>query len=78
MYFFSCIITQKLIIGVLYSPPHIPAGIRVIPGIPWNGILAVLPAKIVICIPQNSGGFWNCHGITRIESTGTESAEFVF
>jgi len=63
---------------VLYSPPRIPAGIRAIPGIPQNAILAVLPAKIVICIPRNSGGFRNCHGITGTESTGTESAEFVF
>ena len=36
---------------VLYSPPRIPAGIRAIPGIPRNGILAVLPAKIVNSMP---------------------------
>ena len=46
-----------------------------IPEIPQNGILAVLPAKIVISIPQNSGGFQNGHGITRMELTGTESPE---
>ena len=63
---------------VLYSPPHIPARIQVILGIPWNGILAVLPAKIVISVPQNSSGFWNGHKITRTESTGTESMEFFF
>jgi hypothetical protein len=51
-------------------------GIRVILGIPRNGILAVLPAKIVISIPRNSGGFRNGHGITKTESTGTESPEF--
>ena len=39
-------------------------------------ILAVLPAKIVISVPQNSGGFRNGPGITRTESTGTESTEF--
>jgi len=41
-----------------------------------NRILAVLSAKIVICVPRNSGGFWNGHGITGTESTGTESTEF--
>ena len=46
-----------------------------IPGIPWNGILAVLPAKIVISIPQNSGGFQNGHRITRMELTRMESPE---
>jgi hypothetical protein len=54
------------------------AGIRSIPGIPRNRILAVVPAKIVISVPRNSGGFRNGPGITRTESTGTESAEFVF
>jgi hypothetical protein len=54
------------------------AGIRVILGIPWNGILAVLPAKIVISISQNSGGFQNGHRITGTESTGMESTEFFF
>ena len=39
-------------------------------------ILAVLPAKIVISIPWNSGGFRNGPGITKMESTGTESPEF--
>ena len=34
-------------------------------------ILAVLPAKIVISVPQNSGP-----GITKMESTGMESLEF--
>jgi hypothetical protein len=53
-------------------------GIRSIPGIPRNRILAVVPAKIGISVPRNSGGFWNGHGITRTESTGTESAEFFF
>jgi hypothetical protein len=52
------------------------AGIRSIPGIPRNGILAVLPAKIVISVPRNSGGFRNGPGITKTESTGTESSEF--
>ena len=69
--------------GVLYSPPRIPAGIR------WNPvdsgrfqefcgmeILAVLPAKIVISVPRNSGGFRNGPGITRTESTRMESTEF--
>ena len=50
-----------------FTVPHVflpeSAGIRVIPGIPWNGILAVLPAKIVISIPWN-GIDWNgIHGI---------------
>ena len=54
------------------------ARIWVIPEIPWNRILAVLPAKIVISIPQNSGGFQNGHGITRMELTGTESPEYFF
>jgi len=63
---------------VLYSPPGIPAGIWSILGIPWNQILAVVPAKIVISIPWNSGGFQNGHGITGTESTRTESAEFFF
>jgi hypothetical protein len=53
-------------------------GIRLIPGIPRNRILAVVPAKIGISVPRNSGGFRNGHGITETESTGTESAEFVF
>ena len=65
-----------------FTVPHVflpeSAGIRVIPGIPWNGILAVLPAKIVISVPWNSGGFWNGPGITRTESTRTESTEFFF
>ena len=52
------------------------AGIRSIPGIPRNRILAVLPAKIVIYITRNSGGFRNGYGITGTESTGTESTEF--
>ena len=52
------------------------AGIRSILGILWNGILAVLSAKIVISVPRNSGGFRNGHGITRMESTGMESTEF--
>ena len=70
---------------VLYSPPRIPAGIR---RNPVNSgqfrefrgmeILAVLPAKIVISVPRNSGGFRNGPGITRTESTGTESTEFFF
>jgi hypothetical protein len=51
------------------------AGIRSIPGIPRNRILAVVPAKIVISVPRNSGGFRNGPGITRTESTGTESTE---
>ena len=38
-------------------------------------ILAVLPAKIVISVPRNSGRFRNGPGITRTESTGTESTE---
>ena len=38
-------------------------------------ILAVLPAKIVISIPQNSSRFRNGPGITRTESTRTESPE---
>ena len=62
-----------------FTVPHVflpeSAGIRSIPGIPWNGILAVLPAKIVISIPRNSGGFRNGHGITGTESTGTEFTE---
>jgi hypothetical protein len=52
------------------------AGIRSIPGIPRNGILAGSTAKIVISVPRNSSGFWNGHGITKTESTGTESPEF--
>ena len=63
-----------------FTVPHVflpeSAGIRVIPGIPRNGILAVLPAKIAISVPRNSGGFWNGHRITKTESTGTESPEF--
>jgi hypothetical protein len=51
-------------------------GIRSIPGIPRNRILAVVPAKIGISVPRNSGGFRNGHGITGTESTGTESTEF--
>ena len=39
-------------------------------------ILAVLPAKIGISVPRNSGGFRNGPGITKTESTGTESPEF--
>jgi hypothetical protein len=38
--------------------------------------LAVVPAKIVISVPRNSGGFRNGHGHTRTELTGTESTEF--
>jgi len=53
-------------------------GIRSIPGILRNRILAVVPAKIGISVPQNSGGFRNGHRITRTESTETESAEFFF
>ena len=63
---------------VCYSPPHISVKIQVILGIPQNGILAVLPAKTIISVPQNSSGFWNGHKITRMESTGTESMEFFF
>ena len=37
------------------------SGIQSIPGIPWNGILAVVPAKIVISIPRNPSGFRNGH-----------------
>ena len=48
---------------------------RSILGIPWNGILAVLPAKIAISVPRNSSGFRNGHEITKTESTGTESPE---
>ena len=63
-----------------FTVPHVflpeSAGIRSIPGIPRNGILAVLPAKIVISVPRNSGGFRNGHGITKTESTRTESPEF--
>ena len=43
-------------------------GIWAIPGIPRNGILAVLPAKIVISVPRNYNGFRNGHGITGTES----------
>ena len=39
-------------------------------------ILAVLPAKIGISVPRNSGGFRNGPGITKTESTGMESPEF--
>ena len=58
---------------VLYSPPCIPA--RICQNLVKSGrfqefhgmeILAVLPAKIVISIPRNSGGFQNgprIHGI---------------
>ena len=42
-------------------------------GIPRNGILAVLPAKIAISVPRNSGGFRNGHGIPGM---ATESPEF--
>jgi len=56
----------------------------VILGIPQNGILAVLPAKIVISIPWNSSRFQidsrMTTGITGIEShpelTGMKSLEF--
>jgi hypothetical protein len=54
------------------------SGIQLIPGIPQNRILAVVPAKIGISIPWNSGRFRNGHGINETESTGTESAKFVF
>ena len=70
---------------VLYSPPCIPAGIRRNPvdsgrfrEFRGMEILAVLPAKIVISVPRNSGGFRNGPGITRTESTGMESTEFFF
>ena len=71
---------KKIILSLeFFTVPHVflpeSAGIRVIPGIPQNGILAVLPAKIVISIPRNSGGFRNGHGITGTESTGTEFTE---
>ena len=56
---------ESAIKWVLYSPPRI---LR-------NGILAVLPAKIAISIPRNSGRFRNGHGITKTESTRTESPE---
>ena len=62
-----------------FTVPHVflpeSAGIQSIPGIPRNGILAVLPAKIAISVPRNSGGFRNGHGITKTESTGMESPE---
>ena len=68
---------------VLYSPPRIAAGIHRNPVDSgrfreFHGmeILAVLPAIIVISVPRNSGGFRNSHGITKTESTGTESPEF--
>ena len=70
---------------VLYSPPRIPAGIRRNPvdsgrfqEFRGMEILAVLPAKIVISVPRNSGGFRNGPGITRTESTRMESTEFFF
>ena len=63
-----------------FTVPHVflleSAGIWSILGIPRNGILAVLHAKIAISGPRNSGGFRNGHGITKTESTGTESPEF--
>ena len=66
--------------GEFFTVPHVflpeSAGIRPIPGIPQNGILAVLPAKIAISVPRNSGGFRNGHRITKTELTGTESPEF--
>ena len=69
-------------VRVLYSPPHIPAGIRrnlVDSSRFWEfrgmEILAVLPAKIVISVPQNSGRFQNGPRITRTELTGMESPE---
>jgi len=72
-------------VRVLYSPPRIPAGIRRNPvdsgrfrEFRGMEILAVLPAEIVISVPRNSGGFRNGPGITRTESTGTESTEFFF
>jgi len=56
-------------------------GIRAIPGIPRNGILAVLPAKIVNSmhgILTDSGMATESPERNYIpESTGTESAEFV-
>ena len=64
--------------GVLYSPPRIPARIQVILGILQNEILAVLLAKTVISVSQNSSGFWNGHRIPRTESIGMESMEFFF
>jgi len=42
-------------------------GIRSIPGIPQNRILAGSTAKIVISIPQNSDRIQNGHGITGME-----------
>ena len=63
-----------------FTVPHVflpeSTRIRPIPGIPRNGILAVLPAKIAISVPRNSGRFRNGHGITKMELTGTESLEF--
>jgi len=53
--------------------------IRSIPGIPQNGILAIVPAKIVISVPWNSGRFQNGHrnhGMeSHPESTGMESTK---
>ena len=69
-------------VRVLYSPPHIPAGICRNPvdsgrfqEFRGMEILAVLPAKIIISVPQNSGRFRNGPRITRTESIGTESLE---
>ena len=63
-----------------FTVPHVflPESARIwsIPGIPQNWILAVLPAKIAISVPRNSSRFRNGHGITKTESTGTESPEF--
>jgi len=71
---------NKIKFGEFFTVLHVflpeSAGIRAIPGILRNGILAVVPTKIVISVPRNSGGFQNGHGITRMESTGTESPEF--
>ena len=75
--------TKSVQAGVLYSPPRIPARIHQNPvdsgrfrEFRGMEILAVLPAKIVISVPRNSGGFRNGPGITRTELTGTESTEF--
>jgi len=52
-------LTEFFTVLLVFLPES--GGIRAIPGIPRNGILAVLPAKIIISVQQNSGGFRNGH-----------------
>ena len=75
MYYYSYVIVFLIVLHIF-----LPESTRIwaIQGILCNRILAILPAKIVISIPQNSSGFWNGTRITEMESTGTESPEYFF